>query len=170
MSQSMQLIGVPHPLQGPGFQGYVEDPSYSGWLKSFIKDGVDFVFEEAAGRGPSIAENLANSILRTGHYMDIDPSSNERHKYGLAERSSTGGSIDPLNSTDIYESPNVDEQRNREEIWEKRIRAQKFEQGLVVCGIAHSLSFAFRLRTAGMDVNVFTYIPHGKLCTRRHAA
>jgi hypothetical protein len=169
MSQSVQLIAVPHQLQGSGFQGYVQDPSYSAWVKSFMLAGVDFVFEEASGRGPSIAEQLARSILKPDCYLDIDPPANERPKYGLATVSATGGAVDPCNSTDVYESPYVDEQRKREELWLKRIQSAKFEKGLLICGLAHSLSVAFRLQNIGMSVKVSTYIPHGKLCTRRHA-
>lgn len=168
MSQSVQLIAVPHQLQGPGFNGYVADSSYSDWVESFVRAGIDFVFEEASGRGPSIAEQLTHSILKPNCYLDIDPPANERHKYGLAASSATGGPIDPSNSTDIYESPYVDEQRKREELWLKRIQSEKFKKGLMICGLAHSLSFAFRLQNAGMTVAVSTYIPHGKLCNRRH--
>jgi hypothetical protein len=168
MSQTIQLIAVPHQLQGPKFNGYVEDTTYSDWVENFIEAGVDFVFEEASGRGPSIAEQHANSILKPGHYMDVDPPANERRRYGLAEVSATGGPIDPVHSSDVYESPYVGEQIKREELWQKRIESEKFEKGLVICGLAHSLSFAFRLHGAGMSVTVSTYIPHGKLCTRRH--
>jgi hypothetical protein len=168
MSQSVQLIGVPHQLQGPGFHGYVEDPSYSDWVEGFIQAGVDFVFEEAAGRRPTIAEQHALSILHPGHYMDLDPPVNERHKYGLAQVSATGGPIDPAHSTDVYESPFVSEQIKREELWQKRMQSEKFQKSLAICGVAHSLSFAFRLHGAGMNVTVSTYIPHGKLCPRRH--
>jgi hypothetical protein len=169
MSQSVQLIGIPHQLQGPKFNGYVEDSSYSDWVEGFIRR-VDFVFEEAAGRRPSVAEQHADSILKPGHYMDIDPPVSERHKYGLAEESATGGPIDPCHSSDAYESPYVGEQIKREELWQKRIQAQKFDKGLVICGIAHSLSVAFRLQGVGMSVEVYTYIPHGKLCSRQHVA
>jgi hypothetical protein len=168
MRQSMQLIGVPHQLQGPKFNGFVQDPCYSDWVESFIRGGVDFVFEEAAGRRPTIAEQHALGFLEPGHYIDIDPPPNERHKYGLADVSATGGPIDPAHSSDVYESPLVGEQRKREELWQKRIQSEKFQKGLVICGIAHSLSLAFRLESIGISVEVSTYIPHGKLCNRRH--
>ena len=73
MARSVLVLGVAHELQGSKFQGYVDDPSFGLLLKSSM-NGVDFVFEETAGLGPSKAEDLANSILGTGHYVDIDPS------------------------------------------------------------------------------------------------
>lgn len=168
MGKQVQVIAVPHQLQGPGFHGYVKDESYSDWIEAFIRNEVDFVFEEAAGRGPSIAEQLADSILGPGHYLDIDPPRDERPKYGLAKDSGGGGPIDPVHSTDIYEQSDVDEQRKREELWQKRILGQPFKKGLVICGTAHALSVAFRLRAPDVEVEVYTYTPHGKLCPRQH--
>jgi hypothetical protein len=168
MTKSVQVIAVPHPLQGPGFPGYVEDESYSDWVESFIRNGADFVFEEAAGRKPSIAQQFADSFLGSGHYLDIDPSREERPKFGLAKDSGGGGPIDPMRSTDIYEQSDVDQQKKREELWQKRIEGQTFTKGLVICGLAHALSVAFRLRAPGVEVEVYTYIPYGKLCPRQH--
>jgi len=169
MNKHIQVIAVPHQLQGPKFHGHVNDPSYSTLVEAFMRNGVDFVFEEAAGRGPSIAQQLADSVLNPGHYLDIDPPRNERQKYGLAESSGGGCLIDPVNSTDSYEYSDVDEQRKREELWQKRIQMQNFQKGMVICGIAHTLSVAFRLQTNGVKVEVYTYIPYGKLCARKHA-
>jgi hypothetical protein len=81
MSQSMQIVAILHRIQGTGFQGYVDDPAYARWLKSFLSQGVDFVFEEASGQGPSVAEGLAKSLPNI-QYLDVDPPSAERHKYG----------------------------------------------------------------------------------------
>ena len=168
VTRCVQVVAVPHQLQGPGFHGYVKDESFSDWLEGFIRNGVDFVFEEASGRGPSIAQELADSALGPDHYLDIDPSREERPKYGLAKDSGSGGPIDPMNSTDVYEQSDVEQQRKREELWEKRIQAKTFKQGLVVCGTAHALSVAFRLKVPGVEVEVYTYTPHGKLCPRQH--
>lgn len=168
MSRCVQVIAVPHQLQGPGFHSYVEDESYSDWVGAFIRNGVDFVFEEASGRGPSVGQQLADSVLGPGHYLDIDPSRDERPKYGLAKDSGGGGCIDPMNSADVYEQSNVDQQRKREELWQERIQAKTFKKGVVICGTAHALSVAFRLRAPGVEVEVYTYTPHGKLCPRQH--
>ena len=51
--RSIVVLAVPHPLQGPGFYGYIDDPSYSIMVKNWIEDGIDFVFEEAGGQGTS---------------------------------------------------------------------------------------------------------------------
>jgi hypothetical protein len=94
MSQLVRLLAVPHQLQGPRFRAYVEDSSYLQLVEGFIKDDVDFVFEEASGHRPSIAEECGNSLLGPGHYSDIDPSRSERLELGIAETLS-GLPIDP---------------------------------------------------------------------------
>jgi hypothetical protein len=64
----------------------------------------------------------------------------------------------------------VAEQRKREEMWHQRLDDQPFVKGLVICGLAHSLSFAFRLLSAGFNVTeTYNYVPYHKLCTRPHA-
>jgi hypothetical protein len=166
---SALVLAVPHQLQGPNFRDYVQNSTYSVLIEDLIRDGVDFVFEEVSGRGPSIAEDLANSMLQPGHYLDVDPRPDERPRYGIARVTGGGGPVDPGNSEDIYESSMVDEQRKREELWVQRIRAQKFEKGLVVVGLAHGLSLSFRLISAGISApETRFYVPYNKLCKRRH--
>jgi hypothetical protein len=46
MTRSALILGVAHELQGPGFLGYVHDPSYLLLVEGAMI-GVDFVFEEA---------------------------------------------------------------------------------------------------------------------------
>ncbi|HEV2341505.1 MAG TPA: hypothetical protein VGS15_06895 [Candidatus Acidoferrales bacterium] len=168
MSQSIVVLAVPHQLQGPGFLGYVDDPSYARLVEDLIADGVDFVFEEAAGRGPSTAKNLAILLLGPGRYLDVDPPPHERHKYGIGN---TGGGdwINPGVSSDYYESAIVEENGKREKLWTQRVQDQTFKSGLAICGICHGLSFAFRLVSAGIDVEKsYSYTPFNKLCTRPH--
>jgi hypothetical protein len=124
MTKSALVLGVPHQLQGPNFMGYVDDPSYGVLLEDLIHDGVDFVFEEATGRGPSTAEKLTQSILGPGHYLDVDPALNERAKYGIAKVTGGGGPIDPCHSIDVHESALVEEQGKREKLWIERIQMQ----------------------------------------------
>jgi hypothetical protein len=127
-----------------------------------------FVDKNAIPRGPSTAEKLANLLLRPGHYMDVDPPSSERHKYGIAN---PGGQdwIELEVSADRYEFAIVKENRKREELWTKRVEAQPFAKGLAICGLCHGLSFAFRLVCAGINVEkTYSYIPFEKLCTRAH--
>lgn len=74
MSKSVVLLSVPHMLQGPNFRGYVNAPPYSDLVTSFIKvEKLDFVFEETGGRGPSIAENLAKTMIAEDRYLNLDP-------------------------------------------------------------------------------------------------
>jgi hypothetical protein len=73
-NRSVLLLATLHEFQGlPGFQGSVEDPSYTSGIESCICSGrIDFVFEEASELGPSTAEQRANSLLGPGHYLGID--------------------------------------------------------------------------------------------------
>ncbi len=171
--RSIRVLGVPHRLQGPGFRDYVADPSYRHWVEDYMRAGVDIVFEEAAGRKPSIVADLASDLSANSkpiRYVDIDPAENERRKYGITTESANGAPVDPLDSDDFYESPYISENINRENLWLKRILEEQFEKGLVVCGLAHTLSFAYRLHAAEINVvEACTYIPHGKLCKRQHA-
>src|SRR5258708_22898370 len=144
MAQSMQIVAILHRIQGTGFQAYVEDPAYAMWINPFLSKDIDFVFEEASGQGPSVAEGLAKRLPNVG-YLDIDPPVSERHKYGIPPHTSDGGGIDPVHSYDVYETVVPDQQRKREEEWLRRIKASKFKKGLLICGAAHGLSLAFRL-------------------------
>ena len=175
MPKSIVVLAVPHQLQGPNFHGYIDDPSYSKLLKDLIADGVDFVFEEAAGRGPSTVENLANSILGAEHYLDFDPTSGERGKFGIAAQTGGGYPIDlfqrvePGVYADTVEFSILAEQQKREKLWAKRVVEQPFTKGIAICGLAHGLSFSFELERAGLDVgDARTYIPYHKFCNRAH--
>lgn len=165
MDKSAVVLAVPHRIQGPKFQGYIEDRSYSPFVKKLMYDNIDFVFEEAAGYGPSIAEQLAKTFQRPVGYLDIDPTPDERPKYGIAKVVGSGGPVDPCNSPDVYETSKVDEQGKREQVWVNRITESHFQKGLVIVGLAHSLSVAFRLVAAGVAViDTYDYTPYSKLC------
>lgn len=45
----------------------------------------------------------------------------------------------------------------RELSWLKQIKEKQFTKGLLICGVAHGLSMAFRLQDAGFDVEVYDY-------------
>jgi len=97
MSKTVLVLAVPHQLQGPKFLGFVADPSYNLLVKSAVlRRGVNFIFEEASGLGPSVAEEIARTLLGPGHYMDIDPSREEREKYGIAKETGEGNPNRPL--------------------------------------------------------------------------
>ena len=174
MSKSVVVLSVPHELQGPQFPRHVNDPASSHLVEGLIKGGIsvegfatgriDFVFEEAAGRRPSIAEDLAKSLLGPGHYLDVDPPPHERRKHGI--KLETGGYwFDPSLGAH-YRWEEVDEHRKREQLWLQAVQAQAFETGLAICGLGHGLSFPFRLLSAGVRVLLtFNHIPYDKLCS-----
>ena len=175
MTKSMFVLAVPHQLQGAGFGGYAKDSSYSMLVKKFIRDGVDFVFEEAAGRD-SIAKGLANSLLGPGHYLDFDPPPDQRAQYGIAAKTGGGAPIDlfqtpePGMPPDTFEFAIIEEQEKREKLWTQRVTDQQFTKGLTICGLCHGLSVALRFKSAGVVVaESYSYIPYHKVCSRAHA-
>ncbi len=168
MTRSVLVLGILHELQGPGFYNYVEDRSYPKLLETAMS-GVELVFEEASGRGPSIAEAEAVGILGAGRYLDIDPSADQRAQCGIPEVTASGFPIDPQYSSDSCCTLNHDAQRLREEEWVRRIKGREFQKALVIVGIAHSLSLQRRLSEAGFSVKLWAYEPHAKLCRRNHS-
>jgi len=57
----------------------------------------------------------------------------------------------------------VEDQAKREALWLCKILEQNFGNGLVICGCPHTLSFAFRLLSAGFETKACYYMPHHKL-------
>jgi len=168
-SRTALVLAVPHQLQGQSSQQFIDDPAYRELLSVKIEDGVDFVFEEAAGLRPTFAEELAESLIGLGFYLDIDPPKAERVKHGLAEVTGRSEVINPLRGGS-YRWELVEEHRKREELWLERILSKSFTKGLVICGIGHSLSFSFRLQSAGVSVpKTYDYSPYDKLCRRTHS-
>jgi hypothetical protein len=51
----------------------------------------------------------------------------------------------------------LDVHAKREELWLQRMQQRKFESALVICGLVHLLSFAFRLREANYSVQAINY-------------
>jgi hypothetical protein len=49
----------------------------------------------------------------------------------------------------------------REEFWIQRMIAREFGKALMICGLAHGLSLAFRLQLAGLTVKAITYTKAG---------
>ena len=75
MNPRVTVLATLHVVQGAEKRvGNVHDPVYVALLeKLMLSEGVDFIFEEASGLGPTIAEKLALERLPFGHYVDIDP-------------------------------------------------------------------------------------------------
>jgi hypothetical protein len=167
--RSVVVLGVLHDLRGPGFQGYVDDPSYRLLVERTIRK-VDYLFEEASGMKPSIARDLSDSPIGKTPYLVIDPGRTERPLHGIPEEVASSEPIDLYDSSDSKAVMPLRLQRMREELWIRRMEPCEFKRALVIVGIAHSLSFAFRLSEAGFFVeSVWGYTPHHKLCRREHA-
>ena len=117
MTKSIVVFAVPHPLQGLGFVGYIDDSHYVSLIEDLISRRVDFVFEEAGGRKPSIAESITNDSLGAGHYMDVDPAPHERSKFGIPV--TVPGARPNLLGC---EYANIEQHRKREALWTQRVR------------------------------------------------
>jgi hypothetical protein len=163
MARTIVVLCTYHQLQGTNFRGYVADPSYTKIVSGLISSNkVDFIFEEASGRGPSIAEHQA-ALLGSDRYFDIDPCRDERTKFGIPQDVEQCGPIDPFESNDVFCEQDVDGHRLREELWLQRISDKDFKVGLMICGIAHGLSMGFRLQNKGFEVELIQYIPSSKM-------
>jgi hypothetical protein len=158
MTRSVVLLATLHEFQGLArHPDSIDDPSYASGVESFIRTGrADFVFEEAAGLGPSTAEQRANLILGPGHYLDIDSGRNKPNLLSGPK---------PICG---FTSISIDLSKAREDAWFQRVNAQGFKKGLVICGAAHSLSFGFRLQDAGISVELCQHLPYETLCRRDH--
>lgn len=156
----VMVIGVSHRLQGsPNYPDGVDDPGYLDMLRTVIfEQSVDFIFEEASGCGRTTAARLADS-LKSVRYLDIDPHLAVRQEFGIVK--DTGQPFPDV----ITDEERVEEDSKREEYWCKQIAERDFKSGLVICGYLHTLSVAFRLRSAGFGLKFDHYIPHDKLCS-----
>jgi hypothetical protein len=168
MIRKLIVLGIAHQIQGKNFPGYVDDPAYKDLVQEYI-GLVDFVFEEATGNGPSIAEDCAKPHSGPRRYLDVDPCPKDRTALGIAECTSFAP-CHPEFSKHVppHSGELIDEHLKREKLWLDRIQAVNFEKALFICGIAHSFSFACRLKRAGFGVEVYHYLPFEKLCGRQH--
>jgi hypothetical protein len=159
MIPRVTVLATLHVVQGAEKRvGNVHDPMYVTLLeKLMISERVDFIFEEASGLGPTIAEKLALEKLAFGHYVDIDPARNERGDFGIPTNSSEPNMIGSPPSVAFANWQILDVHAKREELWLQRIQQRKFESALVICGLVHLLSFSFRLQTAKFSVQAINY-------------
>jgi hypothetical protein len=135
------------------------DPIYANLLGQLIDDEhLDFIFEEASGLGPSTAQELSREKLGPDRYLDVDPYREQRESLGIRGESGEPYFIDgspqggPTATWQFLEA-----HERREEIWLQRILQQEFEKALMICGVAHTLSFAFRLRAEEQEVKILEY-------------
>lgn len=163
------LLGTAHRLQGAK-RGIcnIEDPDYATLVDQLSRQyQVDFVFEEASGLGPTFAEKFALANIGPHRYKDIDPSAADRRKVGIPEtgkdyRIGKKPNFD-TNHWGFGREELIEAHEKREHFWLPLIREQKFIKALMICGQAHLLSFAFRLKSDGIDVKAYSYMPYALL-------
>jgi hypothetical protein len=159
MIPRVTVLATLHVVQGAEKRlGNVHDPMYVALLNQLmISEGVDFIFEEASGLGPTLAEKLALETLAFGHYVDIDPTRSERPDYGIPPNSSEPNMIGTPPTVAFANWQILDVHKKREELWLERVQQHKFESALVIVGLVHLLSFSFRLQTAKFSVQAINY-------------
>jgi hypothetical protein len=159
LNPRVTVLATLHVIQGAEKRlGNVHDAVYVELLnKLMISEGVDFIFEEASGLGPTIAEKLALEKLPFGHYVDIDPARNERPAFGIPVSSAEPNMIGNPPTVAFANWQILDVHAKREELWLKRMQQREFQSALVICGLVHLLSFAFRLQNAKYSVQAINY-------------
>jgi hypothetical protein len=163
------LLGTAHRVQGAE-RGIcnIEDPDYETLVDQLrLTYSVDFVFEEASGLGPTFAEKFALANIGPNRYKDIDPSAARRRKLGIPAETGKDYRIGNFNFDTSHwgfgREELIEVHEKREHFWLPFIREQKFIRALVICGQAHLLSFAFRLKSEGFNVKAYSYMPYALL-------
>jgi hypothetical protein len=169
LMKTVILLGTAHRVQGAK-KGIcnIEDPDYGTLVNQLWQTySVDFIFEEASGLGPTFAEKFALEKIGPNRYKDIDPSAGDRKKLGILAETGKDYRIGRLNFDTGHwgfgREELIDVHEKREHLWLPFIREQEFIRALVICGHAHLLSFAFRLKGEGFDVKAFSYMPYALL-------
>jgi len=159
MNPRVTVLATLHVIQGAEKRvGNVHDPMYVALLKKLlVSEGVDFIFEEASGLGPTIAEKLALEQLAFGHYVDIDPARSERPDFGIPASSSEPNMLGEPPTVAFANWQILEAHAKREELWVKRMQQHEFKSALVIVGLVHLLSFAFRLQSAKYSVQAINY-------------
>ncbi len=159
MNPRVTVLATLHVLQGAEKRhGNLHDPMYVALLnKLLLSESVDFVFEEASGLGPTIAERLSRQELGFGRYLDIDPAQTSRSEFGIPANSNEPNIIGSPPKVAFAYWQILETHAKREALWVERIQQQKFESALVICGLVHLLSLAFRLQQARFSVQAIDY-------------
>jgi hypothetical protein len=159
VASRVTVLATLHVVQGAEKRaGNVRDPMYVALLnKLIVSEGVDFIFEEASGLGPTIAETMSREELGFGRYLDIDPARGERAQFGIPPNSSEPHMIGTPPTVAFANWQILDVHSRREELWLQRMQEHKFKSALVICGLVHLLSFSFRVQKAGFSVQAINY-------------
>jgi hypothetical protein len=159
MIPRVTVLATLHVTQGAEKRvGNVNGPMYVTLLnKLLVSESVDFIFEEASGLGPTIAEKMALERLAFGHYVDIDPARSERTDFGIPTNSSEPNMIGAPPTVAFANWQILEAHAKREELWMQRMKQHEFQSALVICGLVHLLSFAFRLQSANFSVQAINY-------------
>jgi hypothetical protein len=164
MNRLVVVLGTTHEVQNAEkYWRRVDDPQFRALLDMLVaENGIDFIFEEATGLGPTDAERLSLT-LGPDRYLDVDPPRNQREKFGIPQNTNQ-----PIHLGSPVASPPTavcadrvfhETHGKREEFWLQQITKQDFKKALMICGQNHTLSFAFRLRAENFDVKTITYAP-----------
>ena len=161
MSRSVIVLGTLHRLQGAeNAFGNIDDPLYPILVRGLIEaNSIEFVFEEGTGVGPTAAERLAGEVLGHGRYLDVDPPREQREGLGIPSGSNEPYFFGNPPDCDFANWQLIPTHEGREKLWLQRIEATSFRIALMICGNAHMLSFAFRLRQAGFETRAIDYLP-----------
>lgn len=164
MNRFVIVLGTTHELQGAEKNlRSVDDPLYRLLLNQLIaEDGLDFIFEEATGLGPTTAEKLSLT-LGPNRYLDVDPPRDKREKFGIPSNTNEPFMLgSPVGSPPIVAFADRlfhEVHAKREQFWLQQMMNQEFKKSLMICGQNHTLSFAFRLQAANFTVKTVTYAP-----------
>jgi len=163
------VLATLHVVQGAEKRvGNVHDPMYIALLNQLMEsEQVDFIFEEASGLGPTIAEKLALERLAFGHYVDFDPAKGDRSDFGIPAVSSEPHMIGSPPSVAFANWQILETHAKREDLWLQRIQQRSFQSALAIVGLVHLLSFAFRLHSANFSVQAINYANWQRQSLRR---
>ncbi|SRR6266567_3097731 len=163
MGRLVVVLATQHELQGAEKRmGSVNDPLYTELLEELVHaEGLDFIFEEATGLGPTIAEKLSLSKLGPKRYLDVDPSLDERERFGIPKVTNNPFMVGPPPDAAFADWQFHEVHAKREKFWIQRMIERDFKAALMICGIAHGLSFTFRLQAAKFTVKTATYLKRG---------
>jgi hypothetical protein len=165
LTRTVILLGTSHRVQGAEKRNSnIKDPDYEALVRQLWQTfAIDFLFEEASGLGPTFAEKFALREMGPGRYKDIDPSAEYRKKLGITETSKDyriGSANLDTGHWGYGREELIDAQEQRESFWLPFIRKQEFSRALLICGHAHLLSFAFRLKGENFDARAYSYMPY----------